>query len=253
MHSFGLTERWLVLAEFPYVVNPLQPRAQRPPVHRELPLEARARHPLHPRRRATAAKTISALRHRPVLRLPPHQRLRARRRGRRRPVRVRGRPDRPGPLPRQPALAARPSRRRCRRAFVLSLGDRAVTRERIADGGLELPRINYRRCNGRPYRYAWGNDTGPSGWLEKIVRVDADTGTASAWSQPGLLPGRAGVRRRARRHGRRTTACCCRSCSTPRPRRSFLLVLDASTLAPLARAVVPHAIPFGFHGQFARA
>ena len=24
MHSFGLTERWLVLAEFPYVVNPLR-------------------------------------------------------------------------------------------------------------------------------------------------------------------------------------------------------------------------------------
>ena len=23
MHSFGLTERWLVLAEFPFVVNPL--------------------------------------------------------------------------------------------------------------------------------------------------------------------------------------------------------------------------------------
>ena len=27
MHSFGLTERWLVLAEFPFVVNPLRARA----------------------------------------------------------------------------------------------------------------------------------------------------------------------------------------------------------------------------------
>jgi beta,beta-carotene 9',10'-dioxygenase len=33
---------------------------------------------------------------------------------------------------------------------------------------------------------------------------------------------------------------------------SFLLVLDAGTLAELARAEVPHHIPFGFHGQFAR-
>jgi carotenoid cleavage dioxygenase-like enzyme len=31
---------------------------------------------------------------------------------------------------------------------------------------------------------------------------------------------------------------------------SFLLVLDASTFTERARAAVPHAVPFGFHGQF---
>jgi carotenoid cleavage dioxygenase-like enzyme len=34
---------------------------------------------------------------------------------------------------------------------------------------------------------------------------------------------------------------------------SFLLVLDAASLEELARAAVPHHIPFGFHGQFTRA
>jgi beta,beta-carotene 9',10'-dioxygenase len=38
-----------------------------------------------------------------------------------------------------------------------------------------------------------------------------------------------------------------------RSETSFLLVLDASDLSELARAEVPHHIPFGFHGQFARA
>jgi carotenoid cleavage dioxygenase-like enzyme len=33
---------------------------------------------------------------------------------------------------------------------------------------------------------------------------------------------------------------------------SFLLVLDARSLDEMARAEVPHHIPFGFHGQFAR-
>ena len=33
---------------------------------------------------------------------------------------------------------------------------------------------------------------------------------------------------------------------------SFLLVLDAATLEERARAEVPHHIPFGFHGQYAR-
>lgn len=31
---------------------------------------------------------------------------------------------------------------------------------------------------------------------------------------------------------------------------SFLLVLDASSFTEMARAEVPHHIPFGFHGQF---
>ena len=31
---------------------------------------------------------------------------------------------------------------------------------------------------------------------------------------------------------------------------SYLLVLDAQTLAELARARAPHTIPFGFHGQY---
>ena len=33
---------------------------------------------------------------------------------------------------------------------------------------------------------------------------------------------------------------------------SFLLVLDASDLSEVARAEVPHHIPFSFHGQFVR-
>jgi carotenoid cleavage dioxygenase-like enzyme len=34
--------------------------------------------------------------------------------------------------------------------------------------------------------------------------------------------------------------------------RSFLVVLDAADLGELARAEAPHAIPYGFHGQFVR-
>ena len=34
---------------------------------------------------------------------------------------------------------------------------------------------------------------------------------------------------------------------------SSLLALDAHNLDELARAEVPHHIPFGFHGQFAHA
>jgi carotenoid cleavage dioxygenase-like enzyme len=33
----------------------------------------------------------------------------------------------------------------------------------------------------------------------------------------------------------------------------FLLVLNARTFSKVARAEVPHHIPFGFHGRFFRA
>jgi beta,beta-carotene 9',10'-dioxygenase len=35
-------------------------------------------------------------------------------------------------------------------------------------------------------------------------------------------------------------------------KKSFLLILDATTFKEIARVHVPHAIPFGFHGQFFR-
>ncbi len=135
--------------------------------------------------------------------------------------------------------------------FRLSLGDRTVTRERLADGGLELPRINYRRCNGRPYRYAWGNDVGPGGWLEQIVRVDVQARETTAWSEPDCYPGEpVFVAEPGGEH--EDDGVLLSVVLDARAESSFLLVLDAATLRPLARAAVPHAIPFGFHGQFAR-
>ena len=42
MHSFGMTDRYAVLAEFPLLLNPLKLAAGSAVVHRELHLEARA-------------------------------------------------------------------------------------------------------------------------------------------------------------------------------------------------------------------
>lgn len=249
MHSFGLTERWLVLAEFPFVVNPLSlALAGRPYIenYRWQP-DLGTRFTLVDR---DSGETISGFRTDACF---AFHHINAYERDGEVVVDLCAFADaqivqdlyldrlRAG----APLAQATPTR------FRLSLRDRTVSRERLAEGGLELPRINYRRCNGRPYRYAWGNDTGPGGWVEKIVRIDAETGTATAWSQPGCFPGEpvfvaepgaededAGVLLSVVLDAEAET--------------SFLLVLDAATLAPLARATVPHAIPFGFHGQFAR-
>ncbi len=249
MHSFGLTERWLVLAEFPLVVNPLAlALAGRPYIenYRWKP-ELGTRFTLIDRASGLAVagfetEACFAFHHvnayeedgevvvdlcvfpdAGVIEDLYLDRLRA------------GKPVAQAALTR----------------FRLRLADRSVSRRRLADGDLELPRINYGRCNERPYRYVWGNGTGEHGWLEQIVKVDTTDGATRSWAEPDCYPGEpVFVARPEAEHedeGVLLSVVLDAAAGT-----SFLLVLDATDLRELARAQAPHHIPFGFHGQFAR-
>ena len=252
LHALVRAQRALARARrVPVRGQPAAARAQRPPVHRELPLEARARDAVHadrPRHR----RGPRAVRDRRLLRLSPRQRLRGRRRGGRRHLRLRRPADRRGPLPRAPARrqAGRPSRS-C--AGSGSAPDAArSTASGSPTSALELPRINYGRCNERPYRYVWGVGWGESGWLETVVKVDVSSAARPrSGRSPGCYRGRAGVRRRARTPTAEDDGVLLSVVLDAERGSSFLLVLDAATLEELARAEAPHHIPFGFHGQFA--
>jgi beta,beta-carotene 9',10'-dioxygenase len=134
------------------------------------------------------------------------------------------------------------------RRYVLDLAGGGVSSQELADVTFELPRIDYRRRNGRPYRYAWGTADGDQ-WIERIVKLDVERGQAATWSREGCYPGEpvfvadpqgdaedAGVLLSVVLDAARGT--------------SFLLVLDAGTLDELALVRVPHHIPYSFHGQF---
>jgi beta,beta-carotene 9',10'-dioxygenase len=250
MHSFGLTERWLVLAEFPLVVNPLAlALSGRPYIenYRWKP-ELGTRFTLVDRVTGKAmdgfhTDACFAFHHvnayedggEVVVDLCAHgdasviedlylDRLRA------------GKP------------AALPELTR----FRLRLADRSVSRERLAQDGIELPRINYERCNERPYRHLWGNANGPSGWLEEIVKVNVADGVTLSWSQPGCYPGEpVFVAHPQAEH--EDDGILLSVVLDAGAGRSFLLVLDAGDLSELARAEAPHHIPFGFHGMFANS
>lgn len=247
MHSFGLTERWLVLMEFPLVVNPLRlALSGRPYIENyrwkpELgtrirllsrtgeadlgPLQTAARFGFHHVNSYEDGEDVVV----DVCTYPDAgivedlylERLRA------------GKPVTGAALER----------------FRVSPGSDEVTVERLLDESIELPRINYGRCNERPYRYVWGVGAA-GGWLDRIVKGDVVNGTSQVWHEDGTYPGEPvfvaapdardeddGVLLSVVLDGHRET--------------SFLLVLDAATLDELARAEVPHPIPFGFHGSFA--
>jgi beta,beta-carotene 9',10'-dioxygenase len=250
MHSFGLTKRWLVLAEFPFVVNPLalalsgRPYIEnyrwKPELGTRFTLVDRATGEV---RTGFRADTCFAFHHvnayeddgEVVLDLCVYpdagiiedlylDRLRA------------GKPVTPATLTR----------------FRLRLTDRSVRREQLAEQGIELPRINYTRCNERPYRYVWGNGTRPDGWIEQILKIDTTDGATLSWSQPDCYPGEpVFVPRPQAEH--EDDGVLLSVVLDAEAGRSFLLVLDAADLSELARTQAPHHIPFGFHGQFAQA
>jgi beta,beta-carotene 9',10'-dioxygenase len=247
MHSFGLTERWLVLAEFPYVVNPIT-----------IPLSGRP--------------YIENYRWKPE-------------RGTRITLIDRGTGESAGPFEADPFFcfhhvnsyeedgavvidactydsprivedlylerlrAGKPADRAELRRFRIDLGSEKVTSDRLAEG-LELPRINYGRHSERPYRYVWGIDA-ESGWLDRIVKVDVENGMTTVWSEDGCSPGEP-VFVAAPAAASEDEGVLLSIVFDSSTGRSFLLVLDATDLQELARAEAPHHIPYGFHGQFVR-
>ena len=91
--------------------------------------------------------------------------------------------------------------------FHVPLDGGAVTREILAPASIELPRINYELHAGKPYRYVWGTGIETEGdFLDSIVKIDLDARTLSRWFENGLYPGEpvfvpapgAKVRRRGR-------------------------------------------------------
>jgi hypothetical protein len=178
MHSFGLTERWLVLAEFPLVVNPAS-----------IPLSGRP--------------YIENYKWKPEL-------------GTKVTLIDRQTGEATGPFETDPFFSfhhanayeengsvvvdactyadaqivedlyldrlrdGKPADRGDLRRFRIDVGSGAVSNEQLAEG-LELPRINYGRNNERPYRYVWGVDA-KSGWLDAIVKADVDAGSTTEWA-----------------------------------------------------------------------
>ena len=134
------------------------------------------------------------------------------------------------------------------RRYTVDLDGGAVRSEPLADGNLELPRIDYGSRNTRDYSYAYFTGYGED-WIDRLVKVDVRDGTRSEWSEDGCYPGEPVFVRQPGTEAEDAGLVLSVVLDT-RAGRSFLLVLDAGSFEEIARAEAPHHIPFGFHGQF---
>jgi carotenoid cleavage dioxygenase-like enzyme len=141
------------------------------------------------------------------------------------------------------------------RRYRLPLRERRgrVRVEPLSDTGLELPRFAADRFTlDGDYRYVYGigrRDDQPAAFYNQLVKIDARGGPARLWAEPGCYPGE-GVfvgapDRRAEDDGVVLSVVL-----DEKRGSSFLLVLDAASFEEIARADLPHAVLFGYHGEY---
>ena len=247
MHSFAMTERYLVLVEFPLTVSALALKFSGKPFIQNYPERGLCFHVIDKDsgREAATAKTDAVFGFHHVNALEDGDRL---------TIDMVAYQDatiiealclarlRAGtPLIATGALT---------RFEVPLAGDGAVTRRTLASAALELPRINYETRAGKALSLCLGHRHSGAGRLSRFDPEDRHRNRnghtlVRGWS----LSRRASVRAApVRQHRRRGRAAVDRA--RHRRDRSFLLVLDAATLEERARAEAPHAIPFHFHGNY---
>ncbi|GHO97970.1 15,15' beta carotene dioxygenase [Reticulibacter mediterranei] len=136
--------------------------------------------------------------------------------------------------------------------YILPLDGDALIEEAITEEGIELPRINYERNNGREYQFVYscgGDWANPNDFLNRLVKIDVQAKTAQTWQEDGCYPGEPIFVAAPQAHAEDEGVLLSVVLNSAKG-NSFLLVLDATTFRELARAEVPHHIPFSFHGMY---
>jgi carotenoid cleavage dioxygenase-like enzyme len=137
------------------------------------------------------------------------------------------------------------------RRFTIPLKEGAIESELLFNEPAEFPRKN-EAYNGKPYRYLYMTD--PREYctdadVRPIYKLDTQTRQVLKWSEKGCYPGEplfiASPQLTDEDDGIVLTIVL-----DLRQISSFLLVLDGKTFKEVARATVSHQIPPGLHSQF---
>ena len=125
----------------------------------------------------------------------------------------------------------------------------------VSKAAIEMPRINFAR-NSSSYRYAYGQSwKKPGQFYDRLVKIDTQAqnpdDNATWWGKDGYLPSEPVYIEKpgamAEDDGALVSVVLDMNTEPP---TSFLIVLDAKSFEELGRATVPHVIPFGLHGEF---
>ena len=127
-------------------------------------------------------------------------------------------------------------------------GGKTIKSEVLSKTSFDLPHVNPERV-GKKYTYVYGNGDHSAGvWWNSLVKVNVETGETLEWyeedhyaTEPNFLP-RPGATEEDDGILLSTVL------GGGDIQTSYLLVLDAKTMKPLARAKSPHFLPYMSHG-----
>lgn len=133
----------------------------------------------------------------------------------------------------------------------LSGSDGRLHAEVLSPTGIELPNIDYARRNTSPQlRFVYGVGVrGDRGFYDQLVKIDVRTRTTATWHEQDCYPGEGVFVGRPEREAEDDGVILSVVLDAARG-TSFLLVLDAASFTETARAELPHPVLLGYHGQF---
>ena len=140
------------------------------------------------------------------------------------------------------------------RRYSLNLSKKTSSYKVLSNQGFEMPIINPDFFT-LPYQFTYGvscNPQKPNDFNNQIIKIDVNSGKYITWFEEGTYPTEPVFVKNP--NSRKEDAGVCLSVVLDaKNQNSFLLVLDAESFTEIARATIPHLIPFGFHGIFAQA
>lgn len=136
--------------------------------------------------------------------------------------------------------------------FEVNLSTREVSSHPLSDVLMELPSIDYARFNmngAYQYIYSMSMQNESSPFYDEIAKVDLTTGDAAKWSQAGCFPGEPVFVATPQSHTEDGGILLSIVLDITNE-SSFLLLLEASSLQEITRVNAPDPIMMGFHGQY---
>jgi beta,beta-carotene 9',10'-dioxygenase len=139
------------------------------------------------------------------------------------------------------------------RRFRISLKTKKVTYETVSDVCIELANFDYARYNmSGEYRYVYAVGLHPQnqkGFYNQIVKVDIQTGMNSNWYETGCYPGEPLFVGRPGRIAEDDGVILSVVLDSNKG-SSFLLILNAQSFSEISRAEIPQPVLFGYHGAY---
>jgi beta,beta-carotene 9',10'-dioxygenase len=137
------------------------------------------------------------------------------------------------------------------RRYRLSREGAEISYDVLCEERADFPRINlWLNTHDYRYMYAAGTRSNPSDdFVNQLFKLDLRSRSVQTWFEDVCYPGEPVFVSASRDGAEDEGVILCVVLNAARG-NSFLLMLDASAFSELARAELPHRVPFGLHGQF---